>query len=219
MAAMQNIGVALETVRAWLSYSSWAEAYADAFETPHADAAPTFLPYLSGERSPWMNPAARGGWLGLGLADTRGTLMKSAFEGVAFSLRAGLDAIRAHAEARATGSATASAYAGLSAPAATAVRTLRLAGGGSLDARWRQLLSDALDVELEALACPNVAARGAALIAGLACGHWREADLPALAPTAVRVASPGGDAALARRYARFLDLYGATERWFGDDAA
>jgi hypothetical protein len=43
---------------------------------------------------------------------------------------------------------------------------------------------------------PNVAARGEALIAGLACGHWREADLPALEPSAVRVAGPSGDAAL-----------------------
>jgi xylulokinase len=217
MAAMQNVGVALETVRAWLSYASWAEAYDEAFESANAnaDAAPTFLPYLSGERSPWMNPAARGGWLGLNLADTRGTLMRSAFEGVAFSLRAGLDAIRANAGA----DSSASANAGPITPATAPVCKLRLAGGGSVDTRWRQLLADALDAELEALACPNVGARGAALIAGLAYGHWREADLPHLAPPAVRVAGPSGEPALARRYARFLDLYGATERWFRDDAA
>ncbi|PMS32818.1 xylulokinase/hypothetical protein [Trinickia symbiotica] len=194
MAAMQNVGVALETVRSWLSFPGWPAAYDAAFETDLGDAAPTFLPYLSGERSPWMNPDARGGWLGLSLADTRGTLMRAAFEGVAFSLRAGLDAIR-------TGAAN--------------VRKLRLAGGGSIDARWRQLLADALDAELYALACPNVGARGAALIAGLSRGHWREADLPALAPPAERVAGPSGDAAVAGRYARFLALYGCAEPWFG----
>jgi xylulokinase len=218
MAAMQNVGVALETVRAWLSYPGWSEAYEDAFGSASAEAAPTFLPYLSGERSPWMNPAARGGWLGLSLADTRGTLMRSAFEGVAFSLRAGLDAIRASAGTVTEGDETCHAGAGAQASRAAGVRTLRLAGGGSVDARWRQLLADALDAELEALACPNVGASGAALIAGLAYGHWREADLPALAPEAVRVAGPSGDAALARRYARFLDLYGSTERWFGHGA-
>lgn len=191
MAAMQNVGVALEAARGWLSYD-WARAYEDAFgAAPSATLA--FLPYLSGERSPWLDPAARGGWLGAGLGDTRGTLMRAAFEGVAFALRAGLDAIR---------------------ESGTPIATLKLAGGGSVDARWRQLLADVLDVELDAIDCPNAAGRGAALLGGLVCGHWREADLAALAPTATRVASPRGDAALAQRYARFIDLYGRTRGWF-----
>ncbi len=191
MAAMQNVGVALEAARGWLSYD-WARAYDEAFAaTPSATLA--FLPYLSGERSPWLDPAARGGWLGAGLGDTRATLMRAAFEGVAFALRAGLDAIRA---------------------GGTPVRSLKLAGGGSVDARWRQLLADALDAELFALDCPNAAARGAALIGGVACGHWRSDELAALAPASTRVAAPRDDAALAERYARFLDLYGRVRNWF-----
>lgn len=213
MAAMQNVGVALEHVRSWLGYTNWPAAYEDAFgradengafntATPHGSV--TFLPYLSGERSPWMNPAARGGWLGLGLDDTRGTMMRTAFEGVAFALRAGLDAIRTDA-------------AQPSGKQAAKIDRLRLAGGGSVDPRWRQLLADALGAELDAVDCPNVGARGAALLAGLVSGHWRESDLPALAPPAEPVASPSGDAALAERYERFLDLYARTESWF--DAA
>ncbi|ASL44738.1 Xylulose kinase [Burkholderia sp. AD24] len=238
MAAMQNVGIALERVRGWLSYE-WTDAYRDAFgdmnaaalsevlgdanaaamsnashasSTIHASsatsanalahtpgtAAPatglTFLPYLTGERTPWLNPSARGGWLGLALDHTRGTMMRAAFEGVAFSLRAGLDAIRA---------------------SGATVTTLKLAGGGSVDARWRQLLADALDVELYAVDCPNAAPRGAAMLGGLASGHWHAHDLTALAPGATRVAGPQGDAALAERYARFLDLYGRVESWFG----
>jgi xylulokinase len=191
MAAMQNVGVAFEAARGWLSYD-WARAYEEAF-----DAAPSatlaFLPYLSGERSPWLDPEARGGWLGADLSDTRGTLMRAVFEGVAFALRAGLDAIR---------------------ESGTPITVLKLAGGGSVDARWRQLLADALDVELEAVDCPNAAARGAALLGGLACGHWGEAGLAALAPTAARVASPREDAALVARYRRFIDLYGRVRSWF-----
>jgi xylulokinase len=191
MAAMQNVGVALETVRGWLNYE-WADAYRDAFAT---EAAPglSYLPYLTGERTPWMNPAARGGWMGLALGHTRGTLMRAAFEGVAFSLRAGLDAIRA---------------------SGAQVNALRLAGGGSVDARWRQLLADALKVDLYALDCPNAAGRGAAILGGLARGRWHAIDLAALAPAATRVAGPQNDAALAARYARFLDLYGRVEDWF-----
>jgi xylulokinase len=191
---MQNVGVALEAVRGWLGYASWRDAYDDAF-VAHASASVSFLPYLSGERSPWMNPNARGGWLGLGLDDTRGTMMRAAFEGVAFSLRAGLDAIRA---------------------SGATVTALKLAGGGSVDARWRQLLADALNVELHAVDCPNAAPRGAAILGGLASGHWHARDLAALAPGATRVAGPQGDAALAERYARFLDLYARVETWFTD---
>ncbi|PRX29256.1 xylulokinase/hypothetical protein [Paraburkholderia sp. BL18I3N2] len=214
MAAMQNVGIALERTRGWLSYE-WADAYRDAFgdgtnatnatsafsatTTSNANTASasglTFLPYLTGERTPWLNPMARGGWLGLALDHTRGTMMRAAFEGVAFSLRAGLDAIRA---------------------SGATVAALKLAGGGSVDARWRQLLADALNVELHAVDCPNAAPRGAAILGGLASGHWHARDLAALAPGATRVAGPQGDTELAERYERFLDLYGRVETWFAD---
>ncbi|REG59816.1 xylulokinase/hypothetical protein [Paraburkholderia sp. BL6669N2] len=211
MAAMQNVGIALERARGWLSYE-WADAYRDAFgdatsasnaigasSASNANTAAasglTFLPYLTGERTPWLNPMARGGWLGLALDHTRGTMMRAAFEGVAFSLRAGLDAIRA---------------------SGATVTALKLAGGGSVDTRWRQLLADALNVELHAVDCPNAAPRGAAILGGLASGHWHARDLAALAPGATRVAGPQGDAALAERYERFLDLYGRVETWFAN---
>lgn len=194
MAAMQNVGLALEAVRGWLGYPGWADAYDDAFAQPASERL-CFLPYLTGERSPWMNPDARGGWLGLGLGDTRGAMMRAAFEGVAFALRAGLDAIR-------------------DADPGTGVTTLRLAGGGSVDPRWRQLLADALGASLNAIDCPNAATRGAALLAGVAIGHWREDALHALAPGASPVAVPGDDRMLAARHARFIDLYARTDAWF-----
>ncbi|KVM53545.1 carbohydrate kinase [Burkholderia ubonensis] len=198
MAAMQNVGLALEAVRGWLGYASWPAAYDDAFAQPASERL-SFLPYLTGERSPWMNPDARGGWLGLGLGDTRGAMMRAAFEGVAFALRAGLDAIRAE---------------GAEGAERRAVASLRLAGGGSVDPRWRQLLADALGASLDALDCPNAATRGAALLAGVAIGHWREDALRALAPAASPVAAPCGDRALATRHARFVDLYARTAAWF-----
>ncbi|HDR9588828.1 TPA: carbohydrate kinase [Burkholderia stabilis] len=194
MAAMQNVGLALEAVRGWLGYPGWADAYDDAFAQPASERL-CFLPYLTGERSPWMNPDVRGGWLGLGLGDTRGAMMRAAFEGVAFALRAGLDAIR-------------------DADRGAGVTTLRLAGGGSVDPRWRQLLADALGASLNAIDCPNAATRGAALLAGVAIGHWREDALHALAPGASPVAAPGDDRMLAARHARFIDLYARTDAWF-----
>lgn len=193
MAAIQNVGVALEMARKWLVYENWPAAYDEAFGAA-ASGRVTFLPYLSGERSPWMNPEARGGWLGLGLSDTRGSMMRAAFEGVAFALRAGLDAIRANST--------------------SPIETLRLAGGGSIDPRWRQLLADALDVNLDAVDCPNAAARGAAILGGISSGHWHASDLAALAPSATRVATPGADEGLQRRHERFIDLYQRNASWF-----
>lgn len=194
MAAMQNVGLALEAVRGWLGYAQWADAYDDAFAQAASERL-CFLPYLTGERSPWMNPDARGGWLGLGLGDTRGAMMRAAFEGVAFALRAGLDAIR-------------------DADRGDPVTALRLAGGGSVDPRWRQLLADSLGASLHAIDCPNAATRGAALLAGVAIGHWREDALHALAPAASPVAGPRDDRSLAARHARFIDLYARADAWF-----
>ncbi len=186
---MQNVGVALEHVRAWFNYPSWPEAYDDAFASD-ASTSVSFLPYLIGERSPWMNPNARGGWLGLD--DTRGKLMRAAFESVVFALRAGLDAIRANG---------------------TPLNTMLLAGGGSIDPRWRQLLADGLQAGLHAVDCPNAATRGLAW-RHLSAGHWRIDDLAALKSSTALVATPHANAQLDERHARFIDLYRRVETWF-----
>ena len=109
MAAIQNAGLALEWVRKVLGVS-WKDVYEEAFAVPPGSGGVTFLPYLSGERTPRFDPGARGAWTGLGLDHTRGHLLRAALEGVAFALREGLEALE---------------DLGISAP------ELRLAGGGA----------------------------------------------------------------------------------------
>ena len=46
-----------------------------------------FLPYLSGERTPYPDPLARGAWVGLTLRHKRAHLTRAVLEGVAFSLK------------------------------------------------------------------------------------------------------------------------------------
>jgi xylulokinase len=184
MAAMQNGGVALEWARDLLGLS-WDEAYRVAFASRAAESSALFLPYLSGERTPWMAPQAHGAWVGLSLHDDRGSMMRAALLGVAFGIRAGLDALRQHG---------------------ASIARLRVVGGGSVDPAWRAMLTDVLGVPLDAVACPNAAGRGAALLAGLSVGHWQAGDLARLKPDAV----PLGDPAPGRTdddYRRFLDLY------------
>ncbi len=192
MAAMQNAGLALEKVRGLLGLS-WADAYVEAFNAPAGSEGLTFLPYLTGERTPHLDPHARGQWAGLGLHHTRGHLMRSALEGVAFCLKDGLAALEA------TG-ANAS--------------ELRLAGGGTLDPRWRQLLADVLGRSLLATDVPDASARGAALLAGVASGVFRDAQATlGLAPTPVLVAEPASSDAYRDAYARFRSLYPRVKGW------
>ncbi|MDO8836159.1 MAG: xylulokinase, partial [Vicinamibacterales bacterium] len=54
-----------------------------------------FLPYLTGERTPYPDPHARGAFVGLTVRHTRAHLTRAVLEGVAFGLRDGFDLMRA----------------------------------------------------------------------------------------------------------------------------
>jgi xylulokinase len=191
MAAIQNAGLALEWVRKVLG-ASWKDVYEEAFAVPPGSGGVTFLPYLSGERTPRFDPVARGAWTGLGLDHTRGHLLRAALEGVAFALREALGALE---------------DLGTSAP------ELRLAGGGTGGGSgepWRQLLADVLGRPLWLLAdeISSVAsARGAAFLAGLASGVYTAAEdtLP-LTPEPENPIRPG-EAAYEAAYERYKELY------------
>jgi xylulokinase len=100
---------------------------------------------------------------------------------------------------------------GLEALLATGVPAteLRLAGGGSFDPRWRQLLSDVLEQPLQATATTAASALGAALLAGVGFGAWPDAQqVAALAAPARQVATPGPAAdAYSEGYLRYRQLY------------
>jgi len=188
MAAMQNAGIALEWVRTILG-ATWDEVYAEAFAVPAGAEGLVFLPYLTGERTPYFDPLARGAWVGLRLSHSRGHLLRAALEGVAFAVRQGMEALLA------TG---------------VPATELRLAGGGSFDPRWRQLLADVLEQPLLATATTTASALGAALLAGVGFGAWPDAQrLAALAAPPALVATPVPAAADAYEaaYLRYRQLY------------
>jgi len=187
MAAMQNAGIALEWVRSILG-TTWAELYAEAFGVAPGAEGLIFLPYLTGERTPYFDPMARGAWIGLRLGHTRGHLLRAALEGVAFAVRQGLEALAA------TG---------------VPMTDLRLAGGGSFDPRWRQLLADVMEQPLLATPTTAVSALGAALLAGVGFGAWPDAQrVAALAASPQLVATPGPASDEYREpYLRYRQLY------------
>lgn len=114
------------------------------------DAAPVFLPYLAGERTPHNDPFATGAFVGLRHDTTRGACAYAVVEGVAFGLVDGLDALRS------TG---------------TQVAQLSLVGGGARSALWAQLIADALGVEIVVHAGSEAGgALGAARLGWMATG-------------------------------------------------
>ncbi|MBE9180282.1 xylulokinase [Oculatella sp. LEGE 06141] len=191
LAAIQNAGLALEWVRTILGLS-WAQVYAEAFAVAPGCEGLTFLPYLTGERTPHLDPYARGAWVGLGLHHTRAHLMRAALEGVAFSLRQGLEAIVA------TG---------------ITPTQLRLAGGGTLEPVWRQLLADVLQVPLHSVAIASASARGAAILAGMGIGKM---TLPQeAAPLSMTQPEPL-PVELKEAWQRFCTLYPQLRQWADD---
>lgn len=111
-----------------------------------------FLPYLSGERTPYPDPLARGGFIGLTLRHGRGHMTRAVLEGVAFGLKDIFTLIQ---------------NAGLG-----AVSQVRASGGGTKGALWRQILASVLESELVTVSTVEGGALGAALLAGVGAGQW-----------------------------------------------
>ena len=91
MGATISAGLSLNWVRKIMN-ATWAELYASA-DHPGQAHDPIFVPHLSGERTPYSDPALRGSWTGLSLAGDWASLLRGALEGCAFSVRDALDAL------------------------------------------------------------------------------------------------------------------------------
>ena len=114
-----------------------------------------WAPYLMGERTPHLDPNARGTLTGLAASHTRAHVTRAILEGVAFSLRD-----------------TFSLFDVMHVP----VRTVRLGGGGARSPLWRQIQADVYGHDVEILTAEEGAAYGAALLAGVGAKFWSSVD-------------------------------------------
>lgn len=150
-----------------------------------------WAPYLMGERTPHLDPHARGALVGLTASHTRAHIIRAILEGVAFSLR---DTFEIFKE--------------LNVP----VETIRLGGGGARSSLWRQIQADVYGHEVEMVQAEEGAAYGAALLAGVGGGIWPSVD--AACGAVVRVAGrvspePSNAVLLDKQYQAFRLLYPA----------
>lgn len=111
-----------------------------------------FLPYLMGERSPINDPFARGTFTGITMDTTRADMGLAVLEGVTFALRDSLEVAR---------------ELGIS-----PVRT-KLCGGGAKSKLWRQLIAAILNLEVEIPEAEEGPAMGAAMLAMVGCGEYK----------------------------------------------
>ena len=128
---------------------------AEAEERPPGADGVTFLPYLTGERTPHADPDARAAFTGLHASHERGTLVRAVMEGVAFGLLDSLELLRE------TGSS---------------VELGRVSGGGARSRLWLEITASVLELPLERVAVDEGAAYGAALLAGVASGAWGDVE-------------------------------------------
>jgi xylulokinase len=156
-----------------------------------------FLPYLTGERTPYPDPLARGAFVGLTVRHTLPHLTRAVLEGVAFGLR---DSFELMGQAGLAG-----------------VRQVRVSGGGARSPLWRQILADVLQVELVTVNTTEGAAYGAALLAGVGAGVWPEtAAACAATVTVTGQVTPTADQSERYQalYAHYRALYPALQPTF-----
>lgn len=154
-----------------------------------------FLPYLLGERTPYMDPHARGVFFGLRLDHGRAHLVRAVMEGVVFALRDGLEIIR---ELGVTSS------------------EVRAVGGGAQSDLWLQIQRDIFNLPIRRSLTEHGAAYGAALLAGLGIGAFAtpEDAVAAMPLEALSPPDPGAVERYGRVYERYHALYPALRAEF-----
>jgi xylulokinase len=115
----------------------------------------TYLPFLTGERTPYNSDRIRGGFVGLNLQHGLPHFVRAVIEGVSYSLRDCLELIQ-HIPVD--------------------VDELVVTGGVVNSSLWLQILCDILDTPLVVQGYSEGAAYGVGLLAGISQGFWRNVN-------------------------------------------
>ena len=150
-----------------------------------------WAPYLMGERTPHLDPNARGALVGITPSHRRAHILRAILEGVAFSLK---DSFSIFEEMK------------------VPVTQIRLGGGGARSPLWRQIQADVYGHQVELVAADEGAAYGAAILAAVGARHFSSVDqaCDAVVHVATRVKPiPAASELLHKNYATYRRLYPA----------
>ena len=143
-----------------------------------------FLPYLAGERSPILDPHARGAFIGLTDRHGPAHLVRAVLEGVTFSIADAMDHFSRE-----------------EAPPAM----IHLGGGGSSAPVWRQIVADVIGAPIQTSDLTDTSAFGAARIAAHTLGWITLPDDREWLPRRTTVVTP--DQERTARYREILPIY------------
>lgn len=164
MGVTQGAGLSLQWFRNNLAPgASYDELTAEAATAAPGSQGLFWLPYLMGERTPHLDAAARGGWVGLTAKHTRADLIRALLEGVSYSLQDCLAIIE---------------------QMGVSVESVRLSGGGAKSDFWRQMLADVFAKRTVTLETQEGSAYGASLLALVGTGEY--SSVPEVCGAAVR---------------------------------
>lgn len=110
-----------------------------------------YLPYLMGERTPHLDPDARGVFFGLSAMHTKKHMLRAVMEGVSYSLR---DCVEVFKEMN------------------ISVSDMMACGGGGSSPLWRSMLADLYNCPVKTVASKEGPALGVALLASVGAGIY-----------------------------------------------
>ena len=205
MGAALSSGLSLKWGRKFFGDEALDFAKIDAMagQAPAGSSGLIFLPYLTGERTPHMDPCAKAVFFGLALSHTKAHAYRAIMEGVAFSLK--------------------DALAILTRDFGEECKALVASGGGAHSALWVQILADVFGKEIYLSKMKEQAAFGAALSSAVGTGFFSDfaegaAALVRWHEEPVRPNSANADV-YAARYNVFRKLYASTAQLMRETGA
>ncbi len=163
----------------------------EAAKAPAGSEGLVFLPYLSGERTPYPDPNARGVFFGITLRSDRAHFVRSVLEGVAYGLRDSFEILKE-----------------MNVP----VNQVRASGGGARSDVWRQIQADVMGYDHVTINIDEGPALGVALLAGVGTGIYpsvEEACRSVIKVVNTTRANPTAKATYDKSYPIYQSLYGS----------
>ncbi|MDO8586795.1 MAG: xylulokinase [Armatimonadota bacterium] len=155
-----------------------------------------FLPYLTGERTPYPDPNARGAFFGITLRHSKAHFVRSVMEGVAYGLRDSFSILDE-----------------MNVP----IHQVRASGGGARSAVWRQIQADVSAREHVTINVDEGPAFGVALLAGVGTDYYGSVEEACRATIKVVLSTAPDDtnhALYSKYYEVYRNLYQSLKRDF-----
>lgn len=131
----------------------YSELDAEAALVPAGAEGLLFIPFLAGERTPFMDPYAKGIYFGMGMKHEQGHIIRATMEGVIFNLKECTKVL----------------------DEMNIKRTKLISSGGAAKGNtWKQIQADILEMPVYTTKTEEEACQGAAILAAVGCGMYQD---------------------------------------------